>query len=408
MTSTPTDRRGGTLLVAVLIAQIAFGLGVMTICLPSMQDWSVQLGVPQATVQLTLSAYVLSFGVFQLLWGPLSDRHGRRPVLLAGLALMIAGLMLAALSRDANMLIAARFLQGVGGGAGIVAARAGMQDLFDGAQRTRVIGYSGMAMGITPPLATVIGGLLHAHVGWQANFVLMAALTAGLMLLAWRVLPATKPSPDAASPHDPWWRSTMNNYGRLLRERAFMPAAMSIAFTAAAWYAFLGAAPVVLGSYGVGPARLGLYVMLVPLAYIVGNFITTRLAHRLGGSALMLAGQCSSLAGIALMILLAFVGVDDPIAFTLPLALLGIGHGLFLPTAMVRTVGLVAGLAGAAAALTGVLQQLVGAASGYVVGFLSHEGPVNLGWVMLIATGLSLGAQLTARGQGHGREPARR
>lgn len=409
-TSTASRSRN-RLLIAALIAPIALGLGAMTICLPSMQDWSAQLRVPQSTVQLTLSAFVLALGLSQLVWGPLSDRRGRRPVMLLGLALLIAGLVLAALSSDATMLIAARFVQGVGAGAGAVAARAGVQDLFEGAQRTRVLGWSGMAMGITPPLATVIGGLLHAHVAWQAGFVFMAVLGAGLLLLAWRVLPAGRPASAVAldsvagtgagmgaagAPHEPWWRAMLRNYSRLLREPVFVPAVLSIAFTAATWYAFLGAAPLVLGSYGVGPARLGWYVMLVPLAYIGGNYLTTLLAHRLGGSALMLAGQCSTLAGVALMMLLAAAGVDDPLAFTLPLALLGIGHGLFLPTAMARTVGMVAGLAGAAAALTGVLQQLLGAGSGYVVGFLSHDGPVNLGWVMLIATALSLASQLSA------------
>ncbi len=348
----------------------------------------------------TFSAYVLAFGTFQLMWGPMSDRRGRRPVLLAGLALLIVGLVLAALARDANTLIAARFVQGMGAAAGMVASRAAVQDLFDGAQRMRVLGYSGMAMGVMPPLATVVGGQIHTHVGWQGNFALMAVAAAGLLALTWYVLPAGQPSPNrkgdhAASP-EPWWRNTLRGYARLLRERAFVPAVLTIAFTSATWYAFLGAAPMVLGSYGVGPAHMGWYVMVVPLSYIVGNFITTRLAHRMKGSALMMTGQCSSLGGTTLMMLLAAFGVAEPLAFALPLALVGIGNGLVLPTAMARAVGLVAGLAGAAAALTGVLQQLAGATSGYVVGFLSHDGPVNLGWVMLAATGLSLVSLLAA------------
>ena len=419
-----TDKR---ILVPVLIAQIALGLAAMMICLPSMQDWSVQLGVPQSTVQLTLSIYVLAFGATQLVWGPMSDRLGRRPVLLTGLGLLVAGLVLAALARDATMLIAARFVQGVGAAAGMVAARASVQDLFEGAQRTRIQGYAGMAMGVMPPLATVVGGQVHAYIGWQANFALMAVLTAGLALVSWRVLPhraavaadaaagasaageeatsARSSAPSSARSPAPssWWRTTLHDYARLLREPAFVPAALVIAFTAATWYAFLGAAPLVLGSYGVGPAGMGFYVMVPPLAYIGGNFVTTRLAHRAGGSALMLAGQCCTLGGVALMMLLAAAGVHHPLAFALPLALLGIGHGLVLPSAMVLSVGMVAGLAGAAAALTGLLQQVLGAASGYAVGFLDHHGPMNVGWVMLLATTLSLLSQLAVRGKAPGR-----
>jgi MFS transporter, DHA1 family, multidrug resistance protein len=152
--------RQGTL-VFTLLAQICFGLVMLTLCLPSMQTWGATFDVSQATVQLTFSAYVLAFGFFQLVFGPLSDQHGRRPVVLAGLTVALLGSILGMLADGMNTLIAARFLQGAGAAAGIVAGRASVHDLFDGATRTRVMAYVGMAMGLCPPIATVVGGQLH-------------------------------------------------------------------------------------------------------------------------------------------------------------------------------------------------------------------------------------------------------
>ncbi len=139
--------------VANVVAQIGFGLLAMTICLPSMQEWSAIFGSSQAAVQWSFSAYVLTYGALQLVYGPLSDRHGRRRVLMAGLLLAGIGSLLAALASDITALIAARALQGAGSAAGMVAGRASVQDLFAGPQRTRVMAYVGMAMGLIPPLA---------------------------------------------------------------------------------------------------------------------------------------------------------------------------------------------------------------------------------------------------------------
>jgi DHA1 family bicyclomycin/chloramphenicol resistance-like MFS transporter len=193
-----------TWLIANLLGQIAFGLLAMTICLPSMQEWGAIFQADQAAVQLTFSAYVVAYGGLQLVYGPLSDRHGRKNVLLVGLALAGIGSLLAALSPDLPSLTAARFLQGAGAAATMVVGRSMVQDLFQGAERTRVMAYIGMVLGMCPPLATVIGGQLHVRLGWQSNFVLMTSLAALMFLAAWRGLPARPPlraDGDSAQTH---------------------------------------------------------------------------------------------------------------------------------------------------------------------------------------------------------------
>jgi DHA1 family bicyclomycin/chloramphenicol resistance-like MFS transporter len=152
-------------LTANLISQLAYGLLAMTICLPSMQDWPATFGASQARVQLTLSAFIVSYGGLQLVWGPWSDRVGRKPLLLAGLVLSCAGSVFAALAPSLGLLTLARLVQGAGCAAGMVIARAMVQDLFTGNERTRVMAFVGMTMGVCPPLATLVGGQLHVRFG---------------------------------------------------------------------------------------------------------------------------------------------------------------------------------------------------------------------------------------------------
>ncbi|HYF19661.1 MAG TPA: MFS transporter, partial [Ramlibacter sp.] len=235
-----------------LVLQLAFGLLAMTICIPSMQDWPTTFAASQAAVQLTFSSFVLAFGVLQLVYGPVSDRVGRKPVMLFGLVLALAGSALAALAPDLPLLTLARFLQGAGCAAGMVTTRAMVQDLFQGHERTRMMALIGMAMGLCPPLATVVGGHLHVRLGWQANFWLVAGLAAALLVAAWRGIPDHKP---AAGPRAGAIRDLLAGYGRLLGERTFLLFAGLMATTTAAFYTFLAGAPIVLKTYGVTPER---------------------------------------------------------------------------------------------------------------------------------------------------------
>lgn len=379
-----TPVRGpGPWAVVNLVAQIALGLLVMTLPLPSMAEWPVTFGRSQSAVQLTFSGYVAAFGLLQLLYGPLSDRVGRRNVLLVGLALVVAGSLLAAAAADLPQLVAARVLQGMGTAAGAVAGRASVQDLFSGAQRTRVMAYVGMALGLCPPTGTLLGGWLHVHFGWQSNFVLMAALALVLVLLAWRTMPASTTSATSAGA---WLPAMVASYARLARERVFLLYVALLSLTVAAFYAFLAGAPLVLHGYGVAPQHMGLYIMTVPISYIVGNFATSRLAQRLGEERLMAAGQLSTLCGLSLVALLAALQWRTPLAFSLPLLLLGLGHGLLTPVVLSRTVGVIPALAGSAAAVAGLAQQGVGAAAGYAVGWLRHDGPLQLATLMIACT----------------------
>lgn len=374
----PAPQRHGWL-IANLLCQLGFGLLAMTVCLPSMQDWPATFGASQAAVQLTFSGYIAAYGLLQLLYGPLSDRIGRKPVLMAGVALSCLGALLAAAAPDLTVLTLARVLQGAGSAAGMVVGRALIQDLFSGRERTRMMAFAGMTMGLCPPLATLVGGRVHVWLGWQANFLLMAACAAVLVVAAWRGLPESKP---AVAPGG--WSRLVSGYGQLARVPAFLWYVAVLSMMTATFYAFLGGAPIVLAGYGVRPEHIGWYIMCVPVSYIAGNLLTTRLIRRVGDRTLMVLGQASTLAGIGLLLALGLAGLHTPLAMSLPLMLMGIGHGLMVPPTLAGTVGLIPALAGSAAAVGGVMQQLTGALGGYLVGLVPHQGSVNLGLTMMV------------------------
>lgn len=398
------------LLTLNLVAQIAYGLFAMTVCLPSMAEWGGMFGRPQDQVQLTFSGFVLTYGLLQLVYGPLSDRLGRREMICAGLAVSVLGSVLAAQAADLPMLVAARVLQGAGAAAGMVVGRAAVQDLFHGPQRTRVMAYVGMTLGLCPPLGTVVGGRMHVALGWQFNFVLVALLGLVLLVAAWWGLPgrrailASSPTPDAGAATG--GLNALGHMGRayahLLQRPDYLWHVAVLGLTTASFHAFLAGAPLVLRSYGIGPAEMGFFIMAVPLAYIVGNFLTSRLVQRLGGALLMRAGQALSVAGTAAMLGLGLAGVHTPLAFVLPLMLLGLGHGMLVPPCLVAMVALVPTLAGAASALGGVAQQLAGALGGYLVGWVPHGSHTGLAALMLIITVLASVARVCAVRSGRG------
>ncbi|TFZ01022.1 multidrug effflux MFS transporter [Ramlibacter rhizophilus] len=384
-------RRHSPWLTVNLIAQFAFGLVAMTICLPSMQDWPRLFAASQASVQLTFSVYVIAYGVMQLVYGALSDRLGRKPVLMAGLVVAIVASVLATMAPTIAWLIAARGLQGAGAAACMVVGRALVQDLFDAHERTRTTAFIGMTMGLCPPAATLLGGQLHVHVGWAANFWFMAMLGLALLFAAWKGLPS--PARRPAGEDRGSWRDSVAGYARLARVPAFLAYVAILAGSTATFYTFLAGAPIVLGGYGVGPKEIGWYLMSIPIAYMLGNWLTTRLVSRLGDRRLMNAGQALALLGLLLTLAVGIAGWRSPWALALPLMVLGVGHGLLVPPALVGTVGLLPALAGSAAAVTGLMQQLFGALGGYLVGLVPHEGSVNLVLLMIGWAVVGIGAQ---------------
>lgn len=384
--------------LAILLAQMAYGMLAMALCLPSMPSWAGTFGASTAQVQLTFAAYVTAFGLMQLVYGPLSDRHGRRPMLLLGLVLAAAGSVLAALAHSIEVLALARAVQGMGAAAGVVVGRALVQDLYQGPERTRVMAWVGMAMGVTPPLATLLGGQLHERLGWASTFWLSASLAAALLAAVWWGLPRRHASSPAMQPVPPVEQQALwRGYLQLVRLPVYVWHVAILGFAYATLYAFLSGAPVVLAQHGVSPSGVGWFVLCMTASYIAGSFLTTRWIHRMSARRLMTLGQWLTLAGTGLMLLLAWLQVPVHWSMTLPLLLVGLGHGLLVPPTLAGTVGQIPALAGAAAAVAGLMQQVMGAAGSYTVGALEPVGVTTLAALMLVFTLLALASQWAAQ-----------
>lgn len=373
--------------LAVLIIISGLGPLALNIFVPSMPGMQRVFDVDYATVQLTLTFYLAAMAGSQLLMGPLSDRFGRRPALLAGLALFVLGSGLALAAQSIGALILARMLQGAGGSAGLVLGRAIIRDIYDRGRSASMIGYVTMAMVVAPMIAPGLGGVLDEAFGWRASFVLLVVL--GLVVLA--IVAITLPETRVAGVMS--GKGGLRSAGAalvLLRYPAFLGYALCMACTSAMFFAFLAGAPYIMVEImGRSPGEYGLYFVIGAFGYMAGNFMSGRYSERFGSQAMMLAGTVFALVGMGIMLALALAGVLTPLALFGPTILTAIANGLVLPNATASAVSIRPDLAGSAAGLSGALQLTMGALATVLIGNIQDDTQFPMVWTMAAAAVLA-------------------
>lgn len=353
--------------ITLLIAISAVSPLGINMYLPSMPGMARALGVDFHTIQLTLSLYLAAMAIGQLVMGPLSDRFGRRPVLLAGLSGFVIGSVICLLSQSIEMLIFGRIVQAIGGCAGITLARAIVRDIYSHAQVASMIGYVTMGMAVAPMIAPTIGGVLETLFGWRASFVLLAAFGSVVLVIAARQLHETNRNFGASESAG----NLLTGYLRLLRSRPFWGYTLAASLVSAVFFAFLAGAPyVTIELMGRSPAEYGFYFAVVPGGYILGNFLTGRFAGRIGARRMMLAGLLIVLVSVLFMAAIFAVGIMHPAVLFGPMFFIGAGNGLVLPSGIAGAVSVSPDLAGAAAGLAGSLQIGFGALIAPIVGLM--------------------------------------
>lgn len=367
--------------IALLVTLMVASQVAITIFLPSLPAMAADLGTSQALAQMTVSAYLGTFALAQLVIGPLSDAIGRRTPLLAGLILFTIGGLACALAPNISFLIAARVVQAVGGCTCIVISRAIVRDTTDGPAATRAMAYLGMSLAVAPMVAPLIGGQLEARFGWQSNFLATALLGAGALVATLLTLRETLP-PAARKLTRPGLLAIA--YVRLARMTRFMGYSLTTGAMGATFQAFIAGTPVAfIVVMGVSPEEFGFFILAAPAGYIIGNFISSRLAQRVSRTRMIWIGSMLSIAGTGAMVALALTGHDTPYTLLLPAFVYSWGSGFVVPNSLAGALTAVEpAAAGSAAALGGFIQMGAGFLSTLVVATLVQTSFLQLGSLM--------------------------
>lgn len=365
------------LLLAAATALAPFGMHILIPSMPGLVD---RFATDYATVQLTLTLYLIGQGAAQLIYGPLSDRYGRRPVMLGGMIFYVLASILCAAAGSIEALIAGRVLQAVGGCAGMVLGRAIIRDVLDRDRGASMIAAVTMAMAVAPALAPLIGGHVDDWFGWRAIFLGLALIGVALAAAVFLLLRETNDQPLARLDLG----AMVRHFGELMANRAFLGYAASTAVTMAAYFSFLAGTPFILVEImGETAAAYGSYFILVVASYIFGNFLASRLSVRLGGDAMMTIGIAVSLVAISAMLVLDHILPPHPLLLFGPMALHVIGNGISQPNGISAAVGARPDIAGAASGLMGFIQMTVCAAATLLVGHLLTNTATPMVAVML-------------------------
>ncbi|MBF0355674.1 MAG: multidrug effflux MFS transporter [Alphaproteobacteria bacterium] len=384
-------------LAVLLTALVAIGPVSTDLYLPSLPAVMRAFEANVALAQLTLSAFMAGFGAMMLVYGPLSDRFGRRPVLLSGMILYGLASVFCLRAPSIEMLILGRFLQAVGAACGPVLGRAVVRDIYGRDGAARVLSYMASAMALAPALAPILGGFLETLFGWRSNFIALLGfgLAMCLALLLW--LPETNQNRDrdALAP----WR-LFGNMLALMKDRRFMGYTLTLSFSFAALFCFIsGSAFVLIDVMAVAPGNFGFCFAAVVAGYMGGSLMSGRFTATVGLDRMIGLGVLLGVGAGSLLALLAFLGPLHWAAVVGPMSLVFLSVGLVLPNASAGAIGPFPQMAGTASSLLGFLQTGLGALAGILVGHL-HDGsarPMSL--LVLTMAGLSAAAYwfLTAK-----------
>jgi len=356
-----------SLSVTVLLTfLVALGPISTDLYLPSLPSIARDFGSSTAQVQLTLSVFLAGFAAAQLIYGPLSDRFGRRTALLIGLLTYIAATLLCTFADSIEALILGRFLQALGGCVGPVVGRAVVRDVYGREEAARVLSYMALAMALAPALGPILGGYLEVWLGWRANFaallcIAVIGLTGTLIVLPetnrWLDETATRPKRIAA------------NFAALLRDPGYLGYLLLVATSYSGIFAFIsGSSFVLIDTLGLTPDLYGLSFAAFVAGYMVGTFLSGRLSRRLGLDRLIQIGCLFACLGGTAAVALAVAGVLSVGAILWPLFVFMIGTGLILPNAFAGAIDPYPKMAGAASALLGFCQMVIAACVGIAVG----------------------------------------
>lgn len=348
----------------------------MDLYLPSVPSVGADFGASVAKTQLTLSMYIAGLAVGTLIYGPVSDRFGRKSTLLCGLVVYTLGCLACTSAGTIDQLIGFRFLAALGGCSGAVIARAIVRDLFERDEAARLFSYMGGAMALAPGLAPIVGGFIHVTFGWRGQFYTLAGLGLVLSLAAAALLRETNKyfNPNATDP-----ARLLRNIAHLLRHRPFVGYALTAGFSNGGLLCFIaGGSFVLIDAMGVKPQNFGYLFIFVASGFMSGSLIGGKLTKRFGILKMMTAGLWIGLTAGSIGLALALSGVMTPLAVVAPVVFVFFSCAFVFPNAQAGALGPFAEMAGTASSIASFIQSALSAAIGSLVGVFFNGTAVPL------------------------------
>tara|TARA_B110000444_G_scaffold246018_1_gene267105 strand:- start:3330 stop:4454 length:1125 start_codon:yes stop_codon:yes gene_type:complete len=359
----------------------------MQILLPALPVIKDTFEVSTEVAQLTLSLSMLAIALGTLFYGPLSDKYGRKPIMLLGLSIALIGSIFCFLANTIELLILGRFIQAFGAAVGLVLARAIVRDLYSAQEAARVIATLVMVMVVLPMLSPMLGGEIMVWLGWEYVFIFISIACILMFLLLSTILPETLKEPVPFT----GVATMLGNYAQLFRSRAFCGYAFCVTFVSVVFFSFISAAPeIMITVLKRPPTEYGYYFIMIPLGFMVGNYFARHFGRSMKLDSMISIGAIIGIGGISLAIALQLMGFHHPITLFAPVALAVFGNGITLPNAQAAAINEFPEFAGSASGLTGFLQMFFSAISAQFVAVIFNGTAYPLLILMLTASLLSL------------------
>jgi DHA1 family bicyclomycin/chloramphenicol resistance-like MFS transporter len=368
--------------IFLLVLVTVLGPLAMQMFLPALPAIQKGFATDVATAQLTLTLAMISIGVATLVFGPVSDRFGRKPVLLAGIVFFLIGSVVAALAEDIGTLIAGRVVQASGASAGIVLARAMARDVYGFAHSIRVISYLTMVMVVAPTISPAIGGVVTDSFGWRAIFWIMCGVGIVTIFGVWAGMPETHADRSRAG-----WKGLIEGSRRLMGSSRYLGYTLVVSAAFCVFFSFLAAAPYLMAEVLHRPARdYGLWFMPVAGIFIFGTFCSTRLLDRFGADRLIRGGSIACLLVVAGSLVLYYALPLTSALLFLPAVAFSFVQGFIIPNAQASAINVDPRYAGAGSGLIGFIQMAFSAAVAQAVAMLADGTVWPMLWFMMAAS----------------------
>ncbi len=358
----------------------ALGLIASDIYLPALPEICLFFNRSSLEAQGTISIYLLGLSLFQLVYGPLSDSCGRKKTVLAGIIIFFLGTILCLTKISFALLLAGRFLQGIGACSGMVISRAILADLYEPAQTSKILTTIFPIIGMSPAIAPVIGGYLTRFTDWSSVFVVVAALALILFFLIIFFLRESLPESKRTSIKV---STLLKNYKKVFTERMFIGYTLMVCSAYGTYFAYLSASPFFLKKLGYPADKIGFSYISLSFCYIAGNLTTRKLIKSWSIDKTLKLGVALFIGSLLLMYIFVNISPFEVFSVLIPISILAFSNGFLLPLGIGKAITIIPEIRGTASGAMGALQLGSGALAAYLIGVNSDHSLNDLADRML-------------------------